>query len=67
MAAKCRHNDTHAIKVAVLKHMLPTPDDKIIPALTDEMKKDLCGFNHPQFARLLCPLSKLEDFDNNPQ
>jgi hypothetical protein len=47
--------------------MLPTPDDKIIPALADELKKELRGFNHPQFARLLCPLSMLADFDNRPQ
>lgn len=66
-SAKCCQNDMYNIKEAIPRHMLIKSNDKLTSPLSDMMNKALCGFNHPQFACMLCPLSMLEAFDADPK
>lgn len=50
-----------------LVYMLKNPEtDQFNPPLLKQHGKIVRGWNHPQTARLLCPMRTLDIFDNDP-
>ncbi|KAH0826335.1 hypothetical protein J3R83DRAFT_5288 [Lanmaoa asiatica] len=60
-----RSTDLGSVKHAGLAYLLA--DGKSLePSITKLEDKLMCGFNHPQIARMLCPRKKLDVFDEDP-
>ena len=52
--------------LGLLAHDLPSKS--LRPPIPDKSKKSLLrGFNHKVLARLLCPITLLPQFDENPE
>ncbi|KAG2122706.1 hypothetical protein BD769DRAFT_1350708, partial [Suillus cothurnatus] len=62
-----RSDDTGSLMREGLVYMLKTPEtDQFNPPLLKQHGKIARGWNHPQTARLLCPMRMLDIFDNDP-
>ncbi|KAG2136785.1 hypothetical protein BD769DRAFT_1664314 [Suillus cothurnatus] len=67
-ANDARSNDTGSLMREGLVYMLKNPEtDQFNPPLLKQHGKVARGWNHPQTARLLCPMRMLDTFDKNPQ
>ena len=60
-----RSTDLGSIKHDGLSYLLPN-GSTFNPPIPKSEDKSNRGFNHPQLARMLCPLQKLESFDEDP-
>ncbi|TFK38280.1 hypothetical protein BDQ12DRAFT_723616 [Crucibulum laeve] len=66
-AATARQEDTAALKNRILGYIhLDMLNGVLKPPLTSAHAKSLRGFNHPEIARLLCPIKQLGEFDADP-
>jgi hypothetical protein len=62
-----RSDDTGSLMREGLIYMLKMPEaDQFNPPLLKQHGKIARGWNHPQTARLLCPMRMLDIFDNDP-
>ncbi|KAF9555025.1 hypothetical protein CPC08DRAFT_766259 [Agrocybe pediades] len=68
-ANAARSEDIHSLREDVLHYIaLTMPDERLEPHIPPRArKKDTRGFNHIRLARLLCPVSKLGEFDKAPE
>ncbi|KAG1904887.1 uncharacterized protein F5891DRAFT_1184309 [Suillus fuscotomentosus] len=67
-ANDARSDDTGSLMREGLVYMLKNPEtDQFNPPLLKQHGKIVRGWNHPQTARLLCPMRMLDVFDKNPQ
>lgn len=64
--SKAQQSDTHNIKGAMPSYILFSLKDHLEPPVLPKDKLTQ-GFHHSQFAHMLCPVSLLEKFDENPQ
>lgn len=66
-ASDARSDDTGSLMREGLAYMLKNPGvDQFNPPLLRQHGKIACGWNHPQTARLLCPMRMLDKFDSDP-
>ncbi|KAG1733095.1 hypothetical protein EDD22DRAFT_960264 [Suillus occidentalis] len=67
-ASDARSDDTGSLMREGLEYMLLDPESSSFnPPLLKKHGKACRGWNHPQTARLLCPVRRLEEFDADPQ
>ncbi|KAG1744234.1 hypothetical protein EDB19DRAFT_1632827, partial [Suillus lakei] len=67
-ASDARSDDTGSLMQEGLEYMLLDPESSSFnPPLLKKHGKACRGWNHPQTARLLCPVQHLEEFDADPQ
>ncbi|KAG6894030.1 hypothetical protein C0992_007746 [Termitomyces sp. T32_za158] len=62
-----RTDNTSSLKPAILKYVLKDPDANLHPKVPETGSKACRAFRHPVFARHLCPIKKLSNFDRNPE
>ncbi|KAJ2913877.1 hypothetical protein MD484_g6528, partial [Candolleomyces efflorescens] len=64
---KARSDDVTRINAIVSEAAVPNPKrDGRFRGITTTTLKTARGFNHPDFARLLCPMKLVEEFDADP-
>jgi hypothetical protein len=61
-----RSDDCGSLRQAILGYVTAHLKAPIFPMIPSNSKTGIRGFNHPIFARLLCPIELLEDFNSNP-
>lgn len=61
-----RSDDTQKLAGPILE-LIVFEEGAIIPPVPFEDKVAKRGFQHPMFARLLCPVEMLRDFDADPE
>ncbi|KIK34551.1 hypothetical protein CY34DRAFT_97779, partial [Suillus luteus UH-Slu-Lm8-n1] len=67
-ASDARSDDTGSLMREGLEYMLLDPESSSFnPPLLKKHGKACRGWNHPQTARLLCPVRRLDEFDADPQ
>jgi len=65
LAKKTRGDDSAALKKYINQYPAPVGTG-LLPPISMTEDKSMRGFNHPQLARLLCPVKYLGDFDMDP-
>lgn len=63
-----RSTDASRLKFFIPKYASPDPDNLSIikpPIVVTKSKAEL-GLNHPLLARWLCPIDRLEEYDEDP-
>lgn len=64
---KVRSDDASQLKRVIALYAPPHPDKKgLEPPLGSEESRGRMGFNHPELARLLCPVKRLASFLEDP-
>ncbi|KAI6017456.1 hypothetical protein EDC04DRAFT_2576794, partial [Pisolithus marmoratus] len=62
-----RSDDASHLKKVIGMYATPYPDKKSLePPLGSNESRSRMGFNHPELARLLCPVKHLSSFLDNP-
>jgi hypothetical protein len=64
---RARSDDATHLRPFIGKYAAPDPHNKVLePPVQPPVDKAQLGFNHPQLARLLCPIRYLEGMLDNP-
>lgn len=63
-SSNARTEDMGVLKPIIADYINPDASEPVAKA---PRNKSDCGFKHEKMARLLCPLSLLEEFDANPE
>jgi hypothetical protein len=67
-ADSARQEDTGGIRYSALAFIPRDPETIALnPPITKQSTWSSRGFNHPATARLLCPIKRLVDFEDNPR
>ena len=63
-----RSTDASRLKALIPKYASPNPLDVTIikPPIVVTKSKAEMGLNHPLLARWLCPIDRLDEFDEDP-
>jgi len=65
-----RSEDVSHLKPVIGKYAAPDPDDEdLVPPISANSHKSRAkmGLNHPQLARMLCPVKHLAEYSKDPQ
>ena len=64
---RTRSDDASHLRSFIGSYAAPHPEKKVIdPPIQPRASKDRLGFNHPELARLLCPIRHLQEMINDP-
>jgi len=62
-----RSDDVSHLHPVIGSYVAPDPEKKALdPPVQPGTTKDRLGFNHPELARLLCPIRHLQEMLDNP-
>ena len=65
-AVSGRSDDTGGLKYDGLNYVMDDPTTPLTPSLTGTFSKAGRGCHHPVLARLICPINKLSEYDDDP-